>query len=262
MWNLTPINTWCRCFTDGMRCWIWVTFEVVGWYINIRECLDTSVWNRWSNTLDWWNPSIHFVFWFNDLCNKAVGFITHLAMRRGWPSLRLLPLLTDHNLYWFFACQYWHRSMILHIPNRWHLPTATTCRRHHGHWYTSPSGQMTKWYIRSQEFDVHNGLTPPIATCSVPVHYLLDWSSILVSPSSLLSSSAQDEEGNLINFSYIQYQRDLELSPAFPDADGVSNTLFSDKAMHERGYPFGPTSRGVRIWEFQHEISDWFERIY
>ena len=209
-----------------------------------------------------WNPSIHFVFWFKYLCNKAVGSTTHLVMRRGWPSLRLLPLLTDHNLYWFFACQYWHRSMILHIPNRWHLSTATTCRRHHGRWYMSPSGQMTKWYIRSQEFDVHNGLTPPIATCSVPVHYLLDWSSILVSPSSLLSSSAQDEEGNLINFSYIQYQRDLELSPAFPDADGVSNTLFSDKAMHERGYPFGPTSRGVRIWEFQHEISDWFERIY
>jgi len=41
----------------------------------------------------------------------------------------------------------------------------------------------------------------------------------------LLSSSAQDEEGNLIDFSYIQYQRNSELSPAFPDADGVSSTL-------------------------------------
>ena len=84
---------------------------------------------------------------------------------------------------------------------------------------------MTKWYIRSQEFDVHNGLTPPIATCPVPVYYLLDWSSILVSPSSLLSSSAQDEEGNLINY-----------------------TLFRDEAMYEHDYPFGPTSRSVRMW--------------
>jgi len=71
---------------------------------------------------------------------------------------------------------------------------------------------------------------PPIATASVPVYLPLDWLSILVSPSSLLSSSSQDEEGNSIS-----YQRGLELSPTFPDADEVSSTLFSAKSMYEHG---------------------------
>jgi len=262
MWNLTPINTWCRCFTDGMRCWIWVTFEVVGWYINIRG------WMLFGQVYE----IVDLTLLIDQIHPSTLSFGSSISVTKPWASPLTLQCAKDDLLFGyshfslttistnFLPCQYWHRSMILHIPNRWYLSTATTCRRHHGHWYTNTSGQMTKWYIRSQEFDVHNGLTPPIATCSVPVHYLLDWSSILVLPPSLLSSSAQDEEGNLIDFSYIQYQRDL--SPAFPDADGVSNTLFSDKAMYEHSYPFGPTSRGVRIWEFWYEISHWFERIY
>jgi len=67
------------------------------------DAVRTSVWNRWSDSLDWPNPSIHFVFWFKYLCNKAVSFTTHLAMRKGWPSLGLLPLLTHHNFYRLFA---------------------------------------------------------------------------------------------------------------------------------------------------------------
>ena len=67
------------------------------------NAVQTSVWNRWFNSLDWPNPSIYFVFWFKYLCNKAVGFTTHLAMHTGWPSLGLLPLLTHHNLYQLFA---------------------------------------------------------------------------------------------------------------------------------------------------------------
>jgi len=203
----------------------------------------TSVWNRWPNSLDWPNPSIHFVFWFKYLCNKAVGFTTHLAVRKGWPSLGLFLLLTHHNLYRSFALSIvtqdhdssYSKSMVFIDSD-----DLSQKSRPFIHEPVRPDDEMI------YSFDVHNGLTLPIAICSVPVDYLLDWSSILVSPSSLLSSSAQDEEGNLIEFSSIQYQRDLELSPAFADADEVSNTLSSDKAMYENGYPFGPTSRRVR----------------
>ena len=211
------------------------------------DAVRTSVWNRWSDSLDWPNPSIYFVFWFKYLCNKAVGFTTHLAMHIGWPSPGLLPLLTHHNLYQLFALSIltqdhdssYSKSMVFIDSDD----------------LSQTSRPLIHETVRSDDEMIYSitriqCLTPPIATCSVSVYYLLDWSSILVSPSSLLSSSAQDEEGNLIDFSYIQYQRDLDLSPAFPDADGVSNTLFSDKAMYEHGYPFGPTSRGVRIWEF------------
>jgi len=84
MWNLTLINT-------GEWMLFGQVYEIV----------------------DWPNPSIHFVFWFKYLCNKAVGFTTHLAMRKGWPSptshspqpLPIFCLVNTDTGPWFFIFQ-------------------------------------------------------------------------------------------------------------------------------------------------------------
>jgi len=112
MWNLTPINTWCRCFTDGMRCWIWVTFEVVGWYINIREwMLSRQVYEIVDLTLliDQIHPS-------------TLSFGSSISVTKLWASPLTLRCTQDDLLlgYSHFSltttstnylpCQYWHRD--------------------------------------------------------------------------------------------------------------------------------------------------------
>ena len=98
------------------------------------------------------------------------------------------------------------QCLISHIPSRRCLSTATTCCRHHGH-YPSDDELI--------EFDV-------MSTMSLrrPVRLLLFLSTTLWTdhPSSSrhhhcshLLFSPQDEEGNLIDFSSIQHQRNLEL---------------------------------------------------
>jgi len=60
---------------------------------------------------------------------------------------------------------------------------------------------MRKEYIWLQEFDINDSFILPIATASVLIYYPLDWLPIYILP----SSSFQDEKGNLIDLSCIQY---------------------------------------------------------
>ena len=207
-----------------MWCWIWVAFEVVGWYIDVGE------WMLFGQVYE----IVDLTLLIDQIHPSTLSFGSSISVTKPWASPLTLQCAKDDLLmgYSHFSltttstdylpCEYWHRSMIVHIPILWYLSTGTTCCRHHGHWYTSPSGQMTKWYIRLQEFDVYNGLTPPIVTCSVPVYYLLDWSSILVSPSSLLSSSAQDEEGNLSTIHFSETRRCMNTTTHLAQLVGAS----------------------------------------
>jgi len=199
MWNLTLINTE-----------EWILFG------QVHEIVDLTL------LIDQIHPFT--VFWFRYLFNKAVGFTTHLAMRKGWPSsLGLLPLLTHHNPY---------RSFALSILTRVHDSSYSKSMV----FIDSDDLSQTSRPLIHEPVRSDDGMIYSItrircpqwfnaAHCDLFCSRLLPFGLIiLVSPSSLLSSSAQDEEGNLIDFS-IRYQRDLELSPAFPDADGVSSAL-------------------------------------
>jgi len=145
MRNSNPNNTWWRCFTNGVvsggscfwgcwllhRCWDWMLF----WQVDHRL-------NRWSNSLDWSNCLLiqlslqqsHGLYHSPYDAQRTTFSSVALASQSSRPLL--ISCLVNTNT------QVQHLS--LYIPNWWCLSTATTCCRHHGHWPTSPSGQMTK----------------------------------------------------------------------------------------------------------------------
>jgi len=121
-------------------------FEVVGCYIDVGDWMlfwqvDHRL-NRWSNSLDWSNCLLiqlslqqsHGLYHSPYDAQRTTFSSVALASRSSRPLL--ISCLVNTNT------QVQHLS--LYIPNWWCLSTATTCCRHHGHWPTSPSGQMTK----------------------------------------------------------------------------------------------------------------------
>ena len=136
---------------------------------------------------------------------------------KGRPSLHIPSLFTRHNLYPIFYIasintQVWY--LILHIQKLTVFNDSNDLLQ--------TSWPSTHEPVRSDDGMIHS----------------LDCSSILVSPSSLLSSSAQDEEGNLI---YTILTRFRVISSLPTRWSGLQYT-FSDNAIYEHGYPFGSSS--------------------
>jgi len=209
-----------------MWCWIWVAFEVVGWYIDVGEwMLFGQVYEIVDLTL--LIDQIHFVFWFKYLCNKVVGFATHLAMCKGWLSHGLLPLLTHHNLYRLFAlwiltqvhdCSY-SKSMVF-IDRDDLLQTSRPLI----HEPVRSDDEMIYSITRIRCPQWFNA-----AHCDLSCSRLLPFGLIIHPRLAII----------IVIILCSRWGREL-----------IDYTLFRDEAMYEHDYPFGPTSRSVRMWEF------------
>jgi len=225
MWNLTLINT-------GE----WILFG------QVHEIVDLTL------LIDQTHPFT--VFWFKYLCNKAVGFTTHLAMRKGWLSLGLLPLLTHHNLYRSFALSIltqvhdsWYSKSMVFIDSDDLLQTSRPLI----HEPVRPDDEMI-YSITRIRCPLWFNATHCDRFCSrlLPFGLIIHPRLAIIIVIILCSRWGRELDRFLIYTIPTQFR----VISGLPRRWWGLQYTFSDKAMYEHGYPFGPTSRRVRIWEF------------
>ena len=192
--------------------------------------------NRWSNSLDQLNPSIHFVFRSftksraSPLTSRSAkaystGFQSRYDLLSSYPHFSLVTTSTDfftlsipthRSSVRFFIFKidgiYWQRQFVADI-------TAI-----------DPRARQVRW--RNDIFDYKN-LISTMILCR-PLRPFLFLSTFLWTdrPSSSRHHHCFRPLLKMRKETWsIQYQRDLDLSPASPDVDEV----FSAKSMYEHG---------------------------
>jgi len=186
------------------------------------------------------------VFRYKYLCNKVTGFTSHLTKAHSTGFWRKDDLFfSSHSCLVDTNTQV--QCLIFHISSWRCLSTATTaCCRHHGH---CPSDDELIHLITRIWCHVNNEFTPPSTTAFVPVYHSLDWSSILVSPSSLLSFYFFFSRWGrkLDRFLIYATPTQFRVSYLWPSQELVRSPVHN--VMYEHGYLFGPSSRRVRVGE-------------
>ena len=184
------------------------------------------------------------VFRYKILCNKVTGFTSHLTKDHSTGFWRKDDLFFSCPCFSLMPCRYQYTGAVfdfsyskstVFIDSDDLLPTSRPL--------------PVRWRVNRIWCHVNNEFTPPSATAFVPVYHSLDWSSILVSPSSLFSSSffSSRWRRKLDWFLIYTTPTQFRVSYLWPSQELVRSPVH--KVMCKHGYPFGTSSRRVRVGE-------------